>query len=211
MRQSGSTCGAHALVEGDGRRIPVQHAPLEAAAAARHRQRAQVLQQGLAQAGSRGAGGLHIQVFQVQPGPAAEGGEVGEEQRKAHQRGIRRCRRRPARSPLHRLHRLGHDAFGHRPLTEQVRVQLLGRGLHQVAQLLEFGQFADQADDGGHVARLGSAQGVGGVLLMAGFCHPPDSQGRRQRLQCGPCRWRLRACRAGPGSRQPPTRQQDPP
>ena len=40
-----------------------------------------------------------------------------------------------------------------------MRPSVSGVDLEQVRQVLELGQFADQADDGGDVARLGGAQG----------------------------------------------------
>jgi len=89
--------------------------------------------------------GLHVEVFEVEAGLGEEGREVGEEQRE-----------RDDVTVALRHQRLD-DGFA----PEELRPQLLGRDLQQVRELLELGQFADQADDGRDVALFGGAQREG--------------------------------------------------
>ena len=131
---------AHPPIEADRAFVPVEHAPFEAAAAARGGQPREVLEQGLADAAAALVG-LDEEVFEVEPRPREEGREVGEEERE---------RDHPAGA-------LGDQRLGDRPRPEQVRRERLGRDLDQVGQLLELGQAVDQADDGIDVGRRGGA------------------------------------------------------
>ena len=122
-------------------------------------QRAEVAQQRAAQA-LAAALRLHVQVFQVQPGLGQEGGEVGVVQREGDDLAMH----------------LAHHALGHRLVAEEVGVELVGRDFEQMGQVLELGEFADELDDGGQVARLGGAdQESGGpdrpLCPVAEGCH----------------------------------------
>ena len=67
--------------------------------------------------------------------------KFGEAQRKGHHAATGLC----------------NPGFSHRLGAKQMRTQGLRRGLHQVGQVLELGQFTDKADDGRHIVGLGGA------------------------------------------------------
>ena len=133
---------AHAFVEADRVGVPVEHAPLEAAVAARRREPPEMREQRLADAATALLG-LDEQVLEIEARPGEKGREVGEEEREGDD---------PAFA-------LGDDRLGDRARAEQVRVQLLRRRLDEMGEVLEVGELADEADDrpAGRAARRRAA------------------------------------------------------
>ena len=74
--------GAHGAIEIDGRRVPVQHLPLQAQAALFDGDGRDPLEQRLADAQAAKLG-MHEKIFEVEPGPAHPGGVVEEVKGKA--------------------------------------------------------------------------------------------------------------------------------
>src|SRR5687768_433883 len=130
------------LVEADRRLVPVEHAPLEAPAAALDDQCREAREQRLADAAAA-MRGLHEHVLEIQAGLAEEGRERGEEEREAH------------RAPPD----LGDQRLARGTRTEERRLERRRRALGLVGELLVHGELADQAQQLGHVgARRGADQ-----------------------------------------------------
>lgn len=132
------------LVEGDGRGVPVQDRPLQAAVAAGYADAGQFYEEGLAVAAAS-VGGAYVQVLQVNAVHAAPRREVEEPEREARRfAGVR----------------LGDVRVRGRVLAEQRLAQLLLRRPRLVRALLVLGQFADHGvDDGDVFGRRGTNHG----------------------------------------------------
>ena len=88
-------------------------------------------------------GGADIEIFEIEPGPAFEGGKIVEEQGKA----------------LRDAGDFADQDFGHRAGAEQVLLQLFRREADFVGELFISGEFMDQRADQRQIGRGGWADG----------------------------------------------------